>query len=1558
MNTLRSKAAMIAAIQMFAASAAHAVDYTYDALGRLRAESFANHAHILHTYDATGNRTERRVIPANATPNADLVTTLTLSPDPAAQGLPVTATITVQNLGPDPAADVQLTSTLPAAFLSGQTTATQGSTALNGQNLTASLGTIPAGETVTLTVLGTADGTANFLVEATATSPADSTPGNNTGSDNTTPAASANLALLRLHSGPQPLLSSGTAILAFTARNDGPATATGVEAEVTLPAQLTHVNSIGGTGVTVNGQVVTITLADLTPGAETTIFVLATPGGAGDFTTTVALSATEADPDATNNVDSVVSNVLAPTLTVTNTNDSGAGSLRQAILDANANPDEDRIAFAIPGAGVPTIAPATPLPEITQPVLIDGWSQPEFMVEINGSGQGANTDVLTISGSDVTLRALSINRGPRDGVLISSGDFANPSENIAIFACNVGVDPTGTIDRGNTGDGVQVTFANHVTIGGPETWQSCVISGNTADGINVTSGSGHLIQGNRIGCDVNGTTAIFNGSEGISFSGFNSLIGGTEFGEGNLVSGNRAEGVQLDGSRNKLFGNLIGTDITGTLPLPNGTGATINSQAGVAAGGSQNQIGGPDFAQRNVISGNNVENVRMQNRCLVIGNFIGLDITGTQAVGGVDPNAVGVRFNFSSATSPCVLGGFLPGHGNVISGNNSHGVSYNLTNVRGALVVGNLIGTTADGKTALPNGGAGVLCRSTQEDGNNVVGGTLAGAGNLISGNTASGIRFQNNGATPARTYTIQGNRVGVNVDGDPLGNGAHGIHLDSAQDNLVGGPTAGAGNLIAHNTLDGVSVTTGSAPALRNRISGNSIRDNGGLGIDLGDDGVTANDADDADDGPNGLQNFPVITLAESGSGGLTGTLQAGASQTVRVEFFASATADASGHGEGAVFLGHADLDTDVDGSADFVLFSTVPLAEGAFITATATDENGSTSEFSAAVTVQPGDSIADDEPPVIVAVPAGVMLMAGPGGTAELPDLTGLVFATDNKVVTSITQDPAPGTLLEPGGHDVTFTVQDAAANEAQALAQVTVIEFVEPPAGMVTAILFTTGGAGAEGAVPGEPEGTIFTKFSLPVADGDDLGFLADIRPPGAKKSISVILGGDPIAVRVRAGDEAPDTSGALFSKLADPLFAGGSLTFQGTLKSGTGLPKTTGASDTGIWSDFDGALALIAREGGAAPGAGGAVFKAFTALSAAPDSLVFAATIKGAGVKSANNNGLWRHGTGGTELLLRKGDAFELEPGDTRVVSVIRALPPTVAFSPDQARTHGSAGEFRALVTFTNRSSGILVFPLDEPPFIEALTNDAPLDIADTGFKVLGTPASGGAVAAFLGTLLVNKTTVVTANDTGIFLGDENGFATVAREGGEAAGADGALFAKFADPVLSGTGAVTFLGTLKSGTGLPKATGATDTGLWTGTPGALSLLAREGGPAPEVGNGVTQGVFAKFLAHQTAPRGEALANVFLAQLKNGPGGVKGTSNLGLWAADKDGIVRLLARTGQVMSIGGAELPLRTLTALRTVKGTPGAGRGTSDTGCVVCLAGFTANRQAIVRVVMPR
>ena len=204
-----------------------------------------------------------------------------------------------------------------------------------------------------------------------------------------------------------------------------------------------------------------------------------------------------------------------------------------------------------------------------------------------------------------------------------------------------------------------------------------------------------------------------------------------------------------------------------------------------------------------------------------------------------------------------------------------------------------------------------------------------------------------------------------MNIDGDPLANGAHGIHLEGAQDNLIGGTESGAGNLIAHNTLDGVSVTTaiGGATSLRNRISGNAIHSNGGLGIDLEDNGITTNDALDADTGPNNLQNFPVVTLAEATGGSLIGAFNSAPSTIFRVEFFSNTAADPFGNGEGQTFLGHIDLITDGNGDADFALMSPLPMTAGHFVSVTATDPEGNTSEFGPALTIAPGFTFVDTD-------------------------------------------------------------------------------------------------------------------------------------------------------------------------------------------------------------------------------------------------------------------------------------------------------------------------------------------------------------------------------------------------------------------------------------------------------------------------------------------------------------------------------------------------------------------------------------------------------------------
>ncbi|PYS64875.1 MAG: hypothetical protein DMF74_05600 [Acidobacteria bacterium] len=231
---------------------------------------------------------------------------------------------------------------------------------------------------------------------------------------------------------------------------------------------------------------------------------------------------------------------------------------------------------------------------------------------------------------------------------------------------------------------------------------------------------------------------------------------------------------------------------------------------------------------------------------------------------------------------------------------------------------------------------------------NTIIGGTAPGAGNLISAN-ADGIDIANS----STGNLIRGNFIGTKADGvSPLGNTNSGVGIfTGSSNNSVGGTVAGAGNRIAFNTR-GVVVDSGTG----NTILSNSIFSNAGVGIDLTPvAGVTANDNCDTDSGPNNLQNFPVLTSAVAGVVNTTiqGTLNSIPSTTFRIEFFANASCDNSGNGEGQTFLGFTNTTTDASCNANFSF--SVPNASmtGPIITATATDPGNNTSEFSACRTV-----------------------------------------------------------------------------------------------------------------------------------------------------------------------------------------------------------------------------------------------------------------------------------------------------------------------------------------------------------------------------------------------------------------------------------------------------------------------------------------------------------------------------------------------------------------------------------------------------------------------------
>ena len=528
----------------------------------------------------------------------------------------------------------------------------------------------------------------------------------------------------------------------------------------------------------------------------------------------------------------MASPLFGNTFTVTNTSDSGAGSLRQAILDANASPGTDTIDFDISGSVIHSIALTTgALPDITETVTIDGYTQPGsspntlangdnavLLIELDGSNPTlGNVSGLNLKADNCVVKGLVINRFIHNGIDISS--------NGNIIEGNfIGTDPTGTMPlaNGSGGNGgITALFGaagSNNTIGGTTASARNLISGNIGAGV-LLGFSGNLVEGNFIGTDVTGTAVLGNSDRGVSVSGTGNTVGGNTVGAGNVISGNN-RGVQFNGSAHFLQGNLIGTDVTGTVALPNlNEGVNLNASTGVTVGG-------------------------------------------TTTVPGIPP-------------------------------------------------------------------------------------------GNLISGNTGIGLDlFANSDAN-----LVEGNIIGADISGTlPLGNSLDGISI-SGSTNTIGGLDLTAHNIIAFNgTTQGSGiVVSSSGTSINNSFLGNSIFSNSGLGIDLqkspeDPNGITLNDPGDSDTGANNLQNYPMISSVTAGSViTINGSLDSTPNTTFRLEFFSNATETATGYGQGQTFIGSKDVTTDASGSVTYTANFTVASAVQSNFTATATDPNGNTSEFSA---------------------------------------------------------------------------------------------------------------------------------------------------------------------------------------------------------------------------------------------------------------------------------------------------------------------------------------------------------------------------------------------------------------------------------------------------------------------------------------------------------------------------------------------------------------------------------------------------------------------------------
>lgn len=547
--------------------------------------------------------------------------------------------------------------------------------------------------------------------------------------------------------------------------------------------------------------------------------------------------------------------VHADTFAVTNTADSGTGSLRQAILDANANPGADTIVFQISGSPPFTINLSGALPAVTDPVTIDGATQPGFagkpVIELNGSAAGSPTMGIQLNSAFNTVEGLAINRFSSRGIVLAG------VSNI-ITGNYIGTDTTGAVALGNGSYGIFVQSSGN-RIGGSKPGNGNLISGGNDTGIYLYNTSNNVVQGNLIGVTAAGNAPLGNQNNGIMIDGSRgNQIGGSVAAARNIVSGNGISGIFLNGGGavgNIIQGNYVGIDSSGDIVISNkNDGITVD-------GAPSNTIAA------NVISGNGTNGVLLSGAVgnIVTGNDIGTDTSGKLALGNCNS---GVTVSGGSAN--------LIGTNNVISGNLHDGV-FLAGGAANNSVQGNLIGLSAAGTNALPNGYNGVSINGASS---NLIGGTFAIARNVISGNTDNGVGILQ---LTDVWNTVSGNYIGTDVTGaKAISNALAGVRIEG-RSNIIGGAVAGSGNVISGNGQQGVWLVGTNGNVSGNLVEGNLIGLDASGANRLGNAnaGVGISGAANNQIGGTTAAARNVISANGNSSSGLGGVFLAGAGAT-----------------------------------------------------------------------------------------------------------------------------------------------------------------------------------------------------------------------------------------------------------------------------------------------------------------------------------------------------------------------------------------------------------------------------------------------------------------------------------------------------------------------------------------------------------------------------------------------------------------------------------------------------------------------------------------------------
>ena len=558
-----------------------------------------------------------------------------------------------------------------------------------------------------------------------------------------------------------------------------------------------------------------------------------------------------------------------------------------------------------------------------------------------------------------------------------------------------------------------------------------------------------------------------------------------------------------------------------------------------------------------------------------------------------------------------------------------------------------------------------------------------------------------------------------------------------------------------------------------------------------------------------------------------------------------------------------------------------------------------------------------------------------------------------------------PASGSTFPFGTTTVNASATDHAGNAAAGSFTVTVL----PPLPVRT-VLGSKGaalpGAGVLGS--GIPAGAVWATFGVPSVNEVGQAVVLGTFKVGAV-STTAILGFEvadlgTMKVVVKKGDAAPGIAGAVMSALTDPLLGpDGSVAWIATLSGAVTL-----ADNVAIFLDADGAGAasagVIARKG-LIP-AGTLAWKAFASVALGGNAVAFTAVLETktagvspgpGGVTTLTDSGLWVYNRTNSTMALALREGNPLLGSTVKTIGALAARP-------------GSPGQGRGLAYDGDQDYTVLRVTLgDARQALGYIGQDGTGDFsyvaggdalgygAGAKWQSFGLPTqnSGSAAMAFVGTVKALTGTATTLNNVAIFAEDDVNYeAARLVSKGDAAGVSGGVFSVFKDPVSAGGRAVAFLGTMKV---VPGITAADNDGVWSFSEvSGLDLVAREGFPAAEAGGGVWKAFTSLALPEGRGP-------LFVASLINrtgttlpalpGPGGITTANDMGLWATDSLGALRLLLQEGD--AIGASTV--KTFVVLSSVVGSPAQTRSFNSGGSVMVKATDALGAQYLLHLAVP-